>query len=792
LLGLAWVALGIPSTSCTKEAPEPPAIEVVKNATMLDLVADLPFAWIDRELPVISMLHATHQRRLSQGWLGIQRTKSGQGLVWARGRSSVVELTILQPVDRLLTLQVAPTVAPAKLPQQSLSILWNGEPLERFDLDWKLQRLRLQVPAELQRSGLNRLELRPRYWISPARARIASADEEISFQLRSIEIESELSVPAPAQAGASARRGANGGHSVIQECGSSVSWFYWLPKDARLRGSIRLEHGDAPKPNEPGSAWTLALTDAGGAQRVIAERSWTNRDPSHEVQLDVDLSSVTGVVALESILATTEGRTGPCPSIELERLRIEGFTYDTVMQTGAPPERTHVLVVLFDTLRADSLGAYGNEQAKTPFIDRLAASGVTFMNTASTASWTKPAIASLWTGLHPTSHGVEGPESSLPAAVPYLPDVLRGAGYRTLSVSGNPYYSATFGFDRGFDEMIHYYLERDRVLEQLTSPEAQADAVWERFLEPALEHGDGKPVFAVLHEIDPHFPYQPPAPYDELFDSGHPADLESWNTLPEEQLLLMLQAASQYGRWLKDEDVRALRGRYDGEVSAMDAYLGRLIAHLDRAGLRERTLLVFISDHGEQFFEHGGWGHGASAYEEELRIPFILSLPGTLPEGRRLETPVSIVDVAPTVLEILGIPQPHGQHGRSLLSEMHAPSLERTERAIYAQSNIRLLDKDAPNARVEMWHSVRRGKWKLLRRKVSTRARRYDYELYDLSRDPAEQSNRWSREPIVGHALRLLLERQLFLDREAAPKAAPPAQLTPEAKRELRALGYAE
>lgn len=797
---LAWsatLAAGCEPGTAPSPGPavSPTAVQRRAEPVAHDLAADLPFAWSGAQGQGVDVAAPGAQRQLTQGWYRIQRPKKEEASVWSKGRSSVVELSITQPSDRRLELDLAPLQAPDHLPRQTLRLVWNGHDLGVHPLAWERQVLAVDVPASAQRRGLNRLEILPLWWVSPASVHVALSLRPAAFQLFGVRWAGAAGEGVAADATAAAAPRLEDGR-MLQAPGSTITWHYVLPEAPRLRGRV---HWTGP-PDERDVRWTLSWVAATGEERVLASHGAAELGGAGGVDLDLDLGARAGEsVALVSSLL------GPSPAaasedaeggrLVWERARLEGTRSVWVADAGGLRGRYNVLFVLFDTLRADHVAPYGSGAVRTPTLARLAETGFTFENAFANASWTRPSVVSLWTGLRPSAHRVVEPTTLVPEAAPYLPALLKQAGYVTLAVSNNAHFSPSFGFGRGYDRIVEYYRDRPRVLEQLPDPAAQADHVWSRYLGPAFESRGDRPVLAVLHEIDPHSPYEAPAPYAELYGFGYRGNIDGWNTGDFNEGLRMLRAVNEYGPWLEQADLRQMRAQYAAEVTFMDDYLARLLGHLETAGLREETLVVFLSDHGEQFYEHGAWGHGTSLYEEELRVPLIFSLPGVLPAGGRSRAHAQLIDVTPTVLDLLGLERPALVQGRSLLPDMLGGSAELEGGALttWARSNFTIHGRGTRFASSEEWQSVRHGDWKLLRHTQRRGGHAFhEYELYDLSRDPEEVLDRWGMEPVIGHALRQLLETRIERDAALDLEAGTSEQMDPDVLQNLRELGYVE
>jgi arylsulfatase A-like enzyme len=311
--------------------------------------------------------------------------------------------------------------------------------------------------------------------------------------------------------------------------------------------------------------------------------------------------------------------------------------------------RDDIVVIVLDTLRADHLGAWGYRVPTSPNLDRLAEVGIRLERFFTTAAWTRPAMATLQTGLYARSVGVyEERYDVLPPDVLTVPEQLRESGYLTLGLTANPNVNAWFGFDQGFVE----YVDSDVVFDWLMpvgegqrgfhrerNPMASADEVTDRALALVDAHAEAltrAPLYLQLLYVDPHFPYAPPPAHREAVGGGG--------------------------------DRIAL---YDAEIHFVDAEIGRLLAGLEQRGLLERAFVVVTSDHGEGLFDHPslplGSAHGDHLYSSVLHVPLIISHPA-LPDGRVLRQVASTVDLAPTLLDVARIEWGPGElHGRSLL-----------------------------------------------------------------------------------------------------------------------------
>jgi len=428
--------------------------------------------------------------------------------------------------------------------------------------------------------------------------------------------------------------------------------------------------------------------------------------------------------------------------------------------------RPNVVVVSIDTLRADHLGAYGYERPTSPSIDALAASGVLFENALTPSSWTLPAHASLLSGVSPYRHGAVAATARIRDDVPLLAELLGAQGYHTVAFVNAPFVGRDYGFARGFARFEQRFEQRRRDVAE--RHRQVLDAV------PALE----PPFFLFVHYMDVHTPYRPPKEFNRFA-----RDRRSSAVLKDigETSVLELQRASREGRLhVSHADRDRLIDLYDGEILAMDAKIGELVAVL-RARFPD-TIVVLTSDHGEEFFEHGGFGHGETLYEEVLRVPLIVAGPGVA-SGARIVEQVSLLDVVPTVLERLAIPPASALDGRSLLPFLRAGSTA----AVGATSGDAGATRDAQP--VLGLHTASHDGTLSLRgvrspsRKLVHDDHRGTVELYDLASDPDERRN------LAPAARDERLESALAALGSAAPSSAAPSP-DPATVEALKALGY--
>ena len=324
----------------------------------------------------------------------------------------------------------------------------------------------------------------------------------------------------------------------------------------------------------------------------------------------------------------------------------------------APEPKPHnVLLLMVDALRADHLGCYGYERDTSPRIDALANESVLFLNAYAQSPWTKPSIPTLFTSLYPLQHGVYAGEK--PHSAGYLEsDVLadefltlaeafKQAGFRTAAFVNNEHLPASQGFAQGFD-----------VYEQGDISAAEIQQGFFEFVDQAPE----APFFAYLHYLDVHWPFEPESPFDERF-AGPEAPAfpgpDGWRGLTD--------AINQGRIRLSPEEHQQLVSLHDGGIAELDHHIGELLERLRQQGRLDQTIILLTSDHGQELLEHGRVGHGDTLFDEVIRVPMLMRLPGGA-GARRVREPARLLDVYPTLLAAAGIAAPSELQGRDLLT----------------------------------------------------------------------------------------------------------------------------
>jgi arylsulfatase A-like enzyme/Tfp pilus assembly protein PilF len=402
---------------------------------------------------------------------------------------------------------------------------------------------------------------------------------------------------------------------------------------------------------------------------------------------------------------------------------------------GKKTEQFNLLVITLDTTRADGIGAYGNRDASTPHIDRLAENGIMFQNCYTAVPLTLPAHCSLFTGRYPLAHKVRNNGTYyLPEAETTLAEILKENGFRTFAFIASFTLLAKFGLDQGFD----FYDETFRQKQMISNyhDEIAADEITKKFA-AWLEKNHEKKFFTWLHFFDPHSPYQLHSEVDTKFSQSE-------------------------------------RLKYEGEIAYVDMHVGKILRLLEAKKILERTVIVIVGDHGEAFGEHKEFGHGIFCYEESLKVPLILYNPVLFAKSRKINSRVNLVDVLPSILHYFKIASPETVQGKSF-HNLAAGEKEKRQRDVYFESRFGMETNNwAPiTGMVVDDHKY-----------ISL----IEPELYDLGQDAAERINLYKAKNILAKKMDERL-RQFIIDYSSAAKAGK-RKLSQDDFASLKTLGY--
>jgi arylsulfatase A-like enzyme/Flp pilus assembly protein TadD len=405
----------------------------------------------------------------------------------------------------------------------------------------------------------------------------------------------------------------------------------------------------------------------------------------------------------------------------------------------------NIILITLDTVRADRMGFLGSQRGLTPNLDALAGQSVVFTRAYSQVPLTVPSHATILTGTYPQFHQVRDFQVPLGKDLPFAPEILRNNGYRTAAFIGSmvldPGVGLASGFDRGFGTYDAGFHQGPPGEDRYRSQERRGGEVVDHALAWLQEHPRG-PFFMWVHLYDAHDPYDPPEPYRSKYAAAP----------------------------------------YDGEIAYADSAVGRLLSQLQARGLYEGAVIAVMADHGESLGEHGEDFHGFFLYDETIRVPLVIKLPGGGSAGKRIENRVELVDVLPTILQAAGVAVPQQVQGESLLGMMKPAPAASASAVATSQDRSAYAETEYPH-RSYGWSSLR-----------ALRTGKYLYieaprrELYDQSLDPQAEHNLSSASMAVTSTLAGQLDA--FLQRTTTATESPKPTVDPQAQEKLAALGY--
>lgn len=441
---------------------------------------------------------------------------------------------------------------------------------------------------------------------------------------------------------------------------------------------------------------------------------------------------------------------------------------DSVFVEGSD-NRPNIMIILIDALRPDHLSSYGYHKKNSPNIGQIAQEGILYRSVYAQSSWTRPSVASIFTSMYPTSHGIIQLNGDpvhnyiLPNEALTISEILNEKGYHTVGFVTNPHITKKFGFDQGFDEFTYFFpqsfygLQIFKIIAQIfkIAPVKkfyhQASEL-NKHIYSWLKSDKNCPFFMYIHYTDPHMPY-----------FKHP-----------------IQFGLSQNNFRTKWTTQNLLDLYDGEISYVDYHIGKLIELLKKEKLYDNTMIMITSDHGEEFYDHKGYDHGQTLYEEVIKIPLIIKYPNNLDKGKVKDDPVLSIDICPTIMDFLNIPIPDIMKGVSLYKNQQSSE---TKRVVFAE-----LGEYEKGMR-----SLQVGRWKLiLTQNFPKDSWKRDYpllQLYEITSDVNETYDLASVKKDVSNDL--YNRMKLFIENiQIGSFSSQSSPMDKKLKERLRSLGY--
>jgi arylsulfatase A-like enzyme len=434
-----------------------------------------------------------------------------------------------------------------------------------------------------------------------------------------------------------------------------------------------------------------------------------------------------------------------------------------------------VIVISVDTLRADHMPTYGYDLPTAPRMAEFAESAMIFDRCYAEASHTLLTHATLMTGVYPETHGVISNKSALPAELPTLAELLGQHGYQTAAFVNCGYFHPAFALDRGFETYDYHYDQERSVEGEQISFGRSAGQTNEKVFE-WLDRASSDPFFLFVHYYDVHsdwgeLPYEAPAAHRELFETARPPGFQTGDgEVSASQYLLRM---NQQDKTFDEQEIAYVRSLYDAGISYTDSEIGGLLDRLRHKQLTDRSIVILLSDHGEEFQDHGKLLH-TQVYDELVRVPLMISFPDGYhgAPGSRVNSLVQLSDIVPTLLDYLDIASPAAVQGTSFMP---------------------VLAKDEPQRRFAYFRNedgsqcgIQDGRWKL----ILNGAEQSEVSLFDTGSDPAEIVDLAKREPDRVRALRAELETWRTRSLAQRPQSQDRPDLDERTLQQLESLGY--
>jgi arylsulfatase A-like enzyme len=504
--------------------------------------------------------------------------------------------------------------------------------------------------------------------------------------------------------------------------------------------------------------------------------------------------------------------------------------FEDLLQTSGPgtiESKPNIVLLTLDTLRADHLSCYGYERETSPFIDKIANEGILFEECIATSSWTLPSHASLFTGLFPSEHGAiysaedKSKTSQLPDELTTLAEIVKQKGYKTAGFIGGPYLASVFGMGQGFDSyndrlgpigkvyfdkitffrfILEIFKNKINLYKLSSSIETYLIYVWnyiygESFTKNSIGHVGWKKkaneinavvlpwikrnkdtrFFLFINYFDPHAPYALPKGYKNHYNRGYKSKLGG---------LVSQLNNIMYRRYSPTEDdLNFLISLYDSQINFLDLHIKQLFDTLVSCGIDKKTIVVITSDHGEAFGEHGLMQHGFSLYEDQIKVPLILWGIKKFPDSQRISTQVQIIDIMPTILNLINIPPPENIRGQSLIPLIAGREDFARPYALAEMFEDKAVYRFGEEYRRDL-KCIRTREWKYI---ASSRGKK---ELYNVIEDREEMNNLKDAEKEVSKNMEDLIKKIAPSFKGKYNAKAKSFQIDNDIKEQLRGLGY--
>ena len=727
----------------------------------MELFKKIRFATLRFDTGFIDVGNSTFRNHLIDGWGADRKDKEGITSAVVAQRTAAVRFFCHSPHIRMLTIRAK--TEPGSAEEQTLDVIINGRRIAKLVIRSDYEDHPVPIPAAAVIIGENNIRFVLNRLKGTQIIPGISFDSFTFSQRDGAEEKNPIATQRPNEVGFTSISQGKSKNVLRTPAKSIVSFYERIPSNAQLNVEFGLFDDDS---RQASALFSVEVApEQGVPEQVFSESVKRGYFHASSKSKSVSLKKYENKIVCISLQSSTIANQKTPTSIYWSRAEIvtpkAPPTAEQPKSAAKKASRPNIILYLIDALRADHLQAYGYSKPTSPRISQFAQESTVFERAYAQTAWTRASVATIMTGLYPSSHLTETRLDRLPDFVPTLAKELKSNGYSTYAVVTNGNVGPEFNFHRYYDKYLQL-----REASKTKEIHAQSDRVFEE-VRRILNGPPREPAYLYLHVTDPHEPYTP-APFDSNLPKGcNPDDRK------------MIVPDTRYGReTYNDAALDCVVALYDSEIRKADHYFGEFIGLLKQKQLYDRSVIILTADHGEEFLEKGMFRHGVSLHEPEIRIPLIIHFPQEIGHsGTRVSTYARHLDVMPTVLNLISARIPAGVQGSSLMDRLEEKSFEGP-----FFGELFLDPHFGKYAILENYKFLENRQW----------GRNTEQQLFDLTQDPQERHDLSKKNPIRFGYMKALLQEwnETQQKRKALLKKPPGATLTREQEEALRALGY--
>lgn len=686
------------------------------------------------------------------------------------GKEATLRFNVYNPADRWLVFKVKNDGKYGGPDWQEMQVFSKDNLLGKYEIKKEQQEIRVHIPGNLQVAGENILTFKfAILWDNPIW--MGNRDDHAEFpfpyictyfsNMRFRTENSEWTDDSKVKDETEAFKLIVDDKYLSQTPSSEISYAFEIHPDTTLNlaGTVQSEMGD----DETIAFEVNIRTDAEQEWKKLWNKDvvFKNGSVTESIEAAIDLKAYSGQLA-EIKLSAISSEIIPKTTVVWKTLDLDVKTSparkDNQSASGNIKDKAkNVVIIVLDAARWDRYGIYGSDLQATLNIDEFAKDALVFENSVATAPYTITSVSSLFSGLLPETHGVRRISQVFPSELESMPKAFRKNGYYALCLSGSKFITPQFGLASDFDQVVPMRKDEYKEAQVTTQDE---NAIRKGISDAAKS---GKPLFMYAHFLPPHWPYRPPAPYDSFYTKGDKVKMrKAW----------MVKSALDYDLIPPDNnDIYTYERRYFNNLRYGDHVVKVVLDELKTNGLFEDSIVIITADHGEAFGEHKQFGHNTTVFEQMIRIPMAVKVPGT--KAGRIVNPVGLIDIFPTLVELMGLEiESVNFQGRSLASLFVNGEESPRDDYYYARTNS-----------YNYYFMMRGERYKYIHAE-------FQEYMFDLKNDPEEKNNIIDQHPALAATLRMKGLMMISVNEKSGQNIGKEAELTDEDEEELKNLGY--